>query len=186
MASSVCGVHDKLGEVGSDPHPGNNVLGLLGKLDTNDIIITRGKNQNDTDTVSGNALSRGDNCAKPSSTIVGKLTASVLAGLPAPLHYRQLQMLQSKGLLRSNQSYEGRVTLTSGSKDELQWWIYSLQEWNGKAIASSSPDLIITTDSSKIGWGAECQGKTTQGQWSVAEATKHINVLELTAAYFAV
>jgi hypothetical protein len=131
-------------------------------------------------------LSAGETTVRTLAQLVGKLTASVLAVLPAPLHYRQLQMLQAKSLLRSNQSYEGQVTLTSGSKDELQWWIYSLQEWNGKAIASSSPDLIITTDSSKIGWGAECQGETTQGQWSVAEATKHINVLELTAAYFAV
>ena len=34
------------------------------------------------------------------SKLIGRLTSTVLAILPAPLHYRQLQMLRSKALLR--------------------------------------------------------------------------------------
>ena len=37
----------------------------------------------------------------------------------------------------------------------------------------------------KKGWGAECQGATTQGLWSMQE-DKHINCLELMAARFAI
>ena len=45
--------------------------------------------------------------------------------------------------------------------------------------------MVITTDASLSGWGAECQGTTTQGQWSEEERTQHINVLELKAAELA-
>ena len=37
-----------------------------------------------------------------------------------------------------------------------------------------------------MGWGAVCNGTTTQGLWSPSEKLNHINVLELKAAMFAV
>ena len=33
------------------------------------------------------------------------------------------------------------------------------------------------------GWGATCQGKTTNGKWSSQESIQHINLLELKAAF---
>jgi hypothetical protein len=63
---------------------------------------------------------------------------------------------------------------------------YHLQEWNGRSIITPAPDLIVTTDSSKRGWGAICNGITTQGLWNLAEQTEHINALELRAAMFVV
>jgi len=95
-------------------------------------------------------------------------------------------MQRGWSLLHNNQSYETEITLTEESKQELRWWLYNLQQWNGKAIISPNPDLMITTDASKKGWGAVCQNVTTQGLWSPAEAELHINVLELMAASFAV
>ena len=64
--------------------------------------------------------------------------------------------------------------------------VYSLSKnWNGKSMVRSCPDIVITADSSKTGWGAVCNQVTTQGQWSVEERENHINALELTAAFFA-
>ena len=35
------------------------------------------------------------------------------------------------------------------------------------------------------GWGATCQGKSTNGKWSSQESIQHINLLELKAAFLA-
>ena len=105
------------------------------------------------------------------SHLIGMLTATILAVLPAPLHYRHLHPY---------------ITDTCKCKSELKWWFRHLQDWNGKSLISPSPDLVITTDSSMMGWGAVCNGTTTQGLWSPSEKLDHINVLELKAAMFAV
>ena len=39
--------------------------------------------------------------------------------------------------------------------------------------------MIIETDASLVGWGAQCQEHPTGEQWSVEEKGMHINVLEL-------
>ena len=45
--------------------------------------------------------------------------------------------------------------------------------------------MQIKTDASKRGWGAVCQGMSTQGIWSDQERLEHINQLELKAAFYA-
>ncbi|XP_074643979.1 uncharacterized protein LOC141900830 [Tubulanus polymorphus] len=113
--------------------------------------------------------------------LIGKLTATVSAILPAPLDYRNLQMLKRAGLGVGNQSYETEVTLTTEGREDLLWWIQEIQNHNGKSVISPDPDLTITTDASHLGGGAvvEGTGLVTQGLWSPQEASKHINVLEL-------
>ena len=47
------------------------------------------------------------------------------------------------------------------------------------------PSLIIESDASKEGWGATVKnGIPTGGRWTREESVLHINVLELTAAFF--
>ncbi len=116
--------------------------------------------------------------ARDLSKLIGKLTATVLAVLPAPLHFRQLQMLRTKALLQGSQNYGTKIELTSACRDELRWWIHYLNHWNGKSMVHSCPDLVITSDSSKVGWGAVCNQVTTQGQWNSDERQRHINALE--------
>ena len=57
---------------------------------------------------------------------------------------------------------------------------------NGSNIITNTADLIIITDLSSLGWGAECQGLAPQGQWSQTESQQHVNVLEMQAIDFAV
>ena len=54
------------------------------------------------------------------------------------------------------------------------------QGWDGP-----EPDIVITSDASLLGWGAECLRQTTQGGWYQTEMLQHINVLELRAAELA-
>ena len=95
------------------------------------------------------------------SQIIGKLTSTMQAVLPAPLHYRHLQMLQVKGLLEGKE-YNSVVPLNMECRNDLQWWIDQLSIWNGRSLISPAPDLIITTDASLKGWGA-VSGSSYQG-----------------------
>ena len=97
-----------------------------------------------------------------------------------------LQMAKTKALLKGGQSYETQVSMSEGAQEELRWWIESLSWVNGKRLIAPSPDLVMTTDASGKGWGAVCQGETTQGVWGKEETSKHINLLELRAARFAI
>lgn len=118
------------------------------------------------------------------SQIIGKLTSTMQAVLPAPLHYRHLQMLQVEGLLEGKE-YHSVVPLNMECRNDLQWWIDQLSIWNGRSLISPAADLIITTDASLKGWGAVCQGVHTRGLWTQEESLLHINALELKAALFA-
>ena len=53
------------------------------------------------------------------SRLIGMMLATMLAGLPAPLHYRQLQELKIRHL-KETQSFKATVSLTEEWKIELQ------------------------------------------------------------------
>ena len=86
------------------------------------------------------------------SQLIGKLTASIQAIFPAPLHYRHLQDLKHKALARFGH-FDATTALSTEAKDELQWWLAHLNAWNGRALVRPSPDVIIETDASRTGWG---------------------------------
>ena len=129
----------------------------------------------DNPCVSGRVLSR----------LLGKLSASIQAVFPAPLHYRFL--LRAKNLaLKESQGYETLLTLDQAAQQELVWWRDHLTAWNGKSLLRKQEDLIIETDASNLGWGASCKGVQTGGLWSSQERLYHINCLELIAGGFAI
>ena len=115
--------------------------------------------------------------------IVGVLVATHLAVLPAPLHYRALQLQKNEGILLH--SYDMIVTLNVQSRKDLQWWIDHLSQENGRPIHQSAPDIVIESDASNTGWGACCRGLRMRGQWSKEESCLHINCKEMLAAFLA-
>ena len=104
-------------------------------------------------------------------------------------------MLRSKALLQSGQGYAAKyhseknkqinrlakIRLTPQYKEDLHWQVHYLDQWNGKTILKPNPDSLITTDASQTGWETIYRDVTTQGQCSLEESQKHINVLELKA-----
>jgi hypothetical protein len=93
---------------------------------------------------------------------LGKLSASIQAVFPAPLHYQSL--LKAKNLaLKQNQSYETLLSLDQAAIQELIWWRDHLSAWNGKSLLKKPDSLIIETDASNLGWGATCNGIRTGG-----------------------
>ena len=130
-------------------------------------------------------LARQDVSVRELSQLIGKLTASIQAIFPAPLHYRSLQHLKHQALAQQK-GFDATIFLSSEAREELHWWSAHLDAWNGRALLHPAPDLVIETDASKKGWGAVCQGVRTGGLWSQMERTLHINCLELLAGSFAV
>ena len=123
------------------------------------------------------------------ASLIGTLNATVEAVIPASLYVRELQMFQTKCLLKSPKNFQTMVALSKVCEEEITWWIHQLDQWNGKQIRMSvNPDLTIETDASKTGWGAVCPALsvTMGGPWSVSEKQLHINALEMKAVQFAV
>lgn len=50
-------------------------------------------------------------------------------------------------------------------------------------IRSSNFDIEIFSDASRTGWGAVCGNEKANGFWSANEKNKHINYLEIKAAF---
>ena len=105
------------------------------------------------------------------SQLIGKLTASIHAIFPAPLHYRHLQDLKHKALARFGH-FDATTALSTEAKDELQWWLAHLNAWNGRALVRPSPDVIIETDASRTGWGGGSLPRRNHGGLTVPNGEK--------------
>lgn len=63
-----------------------------------------------------------------------------------------------------------RVTLTSETKRDLDWWLTFLPTWNGVAPMihptwTPPSDLNLATDASLIGYGGTCEGEWFAEEW---------------------
>ena len=67
------------------------------------------------------------------------------------------------------------MTLSEQSVLELKWWSANVLD-AFKPNSHEEPSLVITTDASLSGWGAEFQSITTGGMWSHIEAPEYKNV----------
>uniref|UniRef100_T1J8R7 RNase H type-1 domain-containing protein n=1 Tax=Strigamia maritima TaxID=126957 RepID=T1J8R7_STRMM len=117
------------------------------------------------------------------ASVIGKLNATMLAVSSAPLHYRGLQML-SAGFLRGG-SYESECSLNTETRTELAWWLRNLNICKGRSLLPKPLVLIIETDASNWGWGAFSKDFSIGGPWFKSFKAKHINILELTAVFWA-
>ena len=88
--------------------------------------------------------------------LLGHLTSTIQAVFPGPLNFRQLQSEKNRAYQQSL-TYESLTPLSPQAKEELVWWRENLEAWNGKALVSSAPDLIIETDASQTGLGGILQ-----------------------------
>ncbi|KAM8939450.1 LOW QUALITY PROTEIN: uncharacterized protein RCH25_053096 [Pelodytes ibericus] len=117
--------------------------------------------------------------------VIGLLAASIQAIFPGPLHYRALQQLKIRSL-RTGLTYDHSIPIDYNAREELSWWLTHIDAWNGRAIFGMVPDLIVESDASLLGWGAQCGPISTGGHWSRDEKALHINCLELLAGEFAI
>lgn len=77
------------------------------------------------------------------------------------------------------------MTLSHDSLEDIRWWSSNIQTATRK-ILHDSPDVVVCTDASQMGWGAHIDhGNNTCGVWSKSESLRHINYLELLAVRLA-
>ena len=122
--------------------------------------------------------------------LVGRTTAAKQAIRVAPLFYHHLQALINRvvplasSIEEVKQCYHKMVQLSVEARQELVWWTQEMQEHNGAPLMMGTPDMVIESGASHLGWGATLkgQGLRTGGQWSTSEQEMHINCLELLAA----
>ena len=125
---------------------------------------------------------------KPLISEVAKVIGILVSNFPGvqygPLHYGQLEKDKSSALKTNKGNYNSQMTLSNGSLQELDWWIQNMPTAK-QELAVPTNNIVMQTDASKAGWGAVSQGEVIGGRWTSTEALRHINVLELQAAFFA-
>ena len=112
--------------------------------------------------------------------LVGVLSSTIQAVLPAQIQFRYLQ-LQQVSALKGGMSYKEKVILNDQALGERQWWIENLKYFSGRYLIQAKPQIVIQTDASLEGWGANCMGMEIGGKWSVEKRELHRNILELLA-----
>ena len=127
---------------------------------------------------------------KESLTIrdLAKIMAKIVASFPAvvygPLHYRQLEKEKKVALALNKGDFDGRMTLSLSAKSELRWWNENT-EFTCNVIHHTQPNITLSSDASKVGWGCARKDSQSGGEWLPEESSFHINHLELKAVYFA-
>ena len=92
---------------------------------------------------------------RETARFVGKATATMRAIPLAPLHYRALQM-QMNSVLPLNYSQEEisskyNISLTSASKEDLQWWLTNTTAPMGAPVCLPDPSIVVHSDASNQG-----------------------------------
>ena len=82
----------------------------------------------------------------------------------------------------SGGDFEQLITLSPAAGREVQWWMHMSLIHRSFSIPLTT---IIYSDASLEGWWATDSISTVGAPWQVTDALMHINVLELTAAHFA-
>ena len=124
----------------------------------------------------------------PSSTIreqarvVGKIVSSFPGEMYGPLHYHLLERDKILALQTTCWDFDKHVSLSPEAKSELRWWINNIVGTYNN-LTQEAPTITLTTDASKLGWGAVLATQSPGGGWSSTESQKQIKSLELLAVF---
>ena len=119
------------------------------------------------------------------SSLLGKYVAAAEAVPYAVLHYRALERDKNRALQNYCGDFDRPMALSEDARENIAWWISNI-DGSYRHILPLPIQKIIYSDASKCGWGATCDGISTNGQWLAQEwLTFDINVLELMAAKWA-
>lgn len=100
--------------------------------------------------------------------------------------------LYTKGLerckylnLAQEDDYERLMNIPIYLQTDMLWWLDAIES-SVHRILEDRYEVEIFSDASTTGWGAACGDETASGRWSNDECKKHINYLELLAAFIAI
>ena len=117
---------------------------------------------------------------------IGMIVASFPGVMYGPLWYRQIENDKTEALKKNKGNYDALMNLSKYATKDIEWWRDNIDDAvNVIDESHGEPDIVIYSDASRLGWGCDSQLGKSGGHWSEEEQTLHINVLELTAAWFA-
>lgn len=116
---------------------------------------------------------------------LGVLTSACPAVAYGFVHCKQLERQKYLALKFNGGNYEGRIMINETMMEDLNWWKVNAKVGQNP-IRIQAYELEIFSDSSLTGWGCFCNGVKAFGFWNDKEKRKHINYLELLAAFFAI
>lgn len=114
-----------------------------------------------------------------------KLIGTLIAACPVVEYsWVYTKVLEREKILALNKSgsYNGIMRIPESVKPDLLWWLRVIQSGFSK-LKSFKFAREIFSDASLSGWGAYCDGEKAHGFWNVTDSCKHINFLELKAAF---
>ena len=115
------------------------------------------------------------------ASFLGTLVSSFPGVEFGPLHYRHIEVDKEANLKLNQGNFDSFMTLSHDSLEEIHWWSANILTAS-RRIFHNSPDVVVYTDASQMGWGAQIEhGNNTSGIWSKSESSRHINYLELLA-----
>ena len=88
-------------------------------------------------------------------------------------------------LKQYNADFDANISLSTQSRTDILWWINNI-DLAFKSLLPLPIDIVIYTDTSKVGWGANLGTHRINGRWDETEAVLHINILELMAVEIAI
>ena len=170
----------------SDLEP-SQVIEYLGFiLNSRNMTVSVNKRQADKIWEACNHLANQTTCSiLQLAKVVGLLVASIPGVQMGKLYYRKLDNVKTKELKLNKGNFKANMSVSPDMVEDLNWWkdnIHSVCRY----LTESSPDLYLSSDSSKTGWGGGMGSQTTGGNWTSEEAEMHINYLELRAAWFVI
>ena len=117
------------------------------------------------------------------SCIIGQLVAVSTAVKFGVVFYKRLEIRRNRALKQNNGNWEAKIKMGAVIKEDLQWWKSNINSVS-KQLITKPFSLTIFSDASSKGWGGECNGEVATGIFTQEEIEKHINWLELLAAFF--
>jgi len=153
-------------------------------LDTVDLVMSVPPDKvQDIVTRLQEMLQRGSIRRRELASVVGKLSFASQAIVAGRTFLRRLY-----DFMKASEYSESPVLrLPNPVKEDLVWWVETLQSWNGKSFFlfddwTPSPDLQLQTDASgSWGYGAYFRGRWLQGTWSDEQLSLSITFKELYA-----
>ncbi|CAG2235701.1 unnamed protein product [Mytilus edulis] len=75
------------------------------------------------------------------------------------------------------------MLISNQMKGDLEWWVANVST-ELRHISHGSPQIVIQTDASLLGWGGILSDNEIGGRWTDEESKNHINYLEILAIYY--
>ena len=165
MAPTKARICHKLGQISSDKSTANPVFGLYDRLQDHDASSSGGENHGNPGQMAG-SVDDGDGLSQTIIRIYRDTHRIGYGRAHSAITLPTIANVEVKGTFNRRSELQHQNPTDPRGQMEMRGWIYYLGQSNGKAIITPAPNLIITRDSSMKGWGAICNGVTTQGLWN--------------------